>query len=328
MAADPRAAWAEAMVSAQAAFPEIKKGRTVTIETSKGKYSYDYADLPSILEIVQPILTGVGLAVTQAAVSDQSGAVGVETRIYHVGGHVETFGPLFLAAPDDPKAAGSAVTYARRYSLCAALGIAADEDDDATSATESRQARTREPIVVPTSPDDPHCPACLAVHGAFVPIIQGDRKPFQRCTANPPEDCGAPREYQGKTYTWAGWHRDWRNSVREYNGQPIVDDPTETLFDTGRAPRSPYIVQNTMQLAGLDNETDAKLLVKPGLILAISEGRVDAAAALGGEIGVEPTDEELRTIISNVTLAEADAIAAYAAGLRVWDEDDDERPFE
>jgi len=40
--------------------------------------------------------------------------------------------------------AGSAVTYARRYSLCAALGIAAEDDDDGNAATEQPKASDKQ----------------------------------------------------------------------------------------------------------------------------------------------------------------------------------------
>jgi hypothetical protein len=131
------AEWAAAFAKAQAGFPAIPKTKTV----DTGSFSYKYADLPSIIEAVAPHLEGEGLSVGQSVVSDE-GRVGVETRIYHISGHVETFGPVFLPAGNDAKSAGSAITYARRYSLCAALGIAADEDDDGQAAT--REAPTRE----------------------------------------------------------------------------------------------------------------------------------------------------------------------------------------
>jgi len=123
-------AWAEAFTTAQAAFPPIAKTKTV----DTGSYTYKYADLPSILEAVSPHLEANGLSVGQSVVSEE-GRVGVETRIYHTSGHVETFGPVFLTSGSDARAAGSAITYARRYSLCAALGIAADEDDDGAAAS-------------------------------------------------------------------------------------------------------------------------------------------------------------------------------------------------
>ena len=82
---------------------------------------------------MRPILAKHGLAFAQSAVSD-NGKIGVETRIYHTAGHVEYFGALYLPAGTDAKTAGGAVTYARRYSLTAALGITSDEDTDGAGA--------------------------------------------------------------------------------------------------------------------------------------------------------------------------------------------------
>jgi hypothetical protein len=62
----------------------------------------------------------------------------VETRIHHKAGHVEIFGPVLIRVVGDAKAAGSAITYARRYALCAALGIAPDEDDDGAATTPAK----------------------------------------------------------------------------------------------------------------------------------------------------------------------------------------------
>lgn len=135
MSDDPVAAWTEAFTKAQAEFPKIAKGKTV----NTGSFSYKYADLGSIVDAVTPVLLEYGLSVAQSAVSD-GGTVGVQTRIYHAAGHCESFGPLFLPGGNDPKAAGSAVTYARRYSLCAALGIAADEDDDGAAASKRQES--------------------------------------------------------------------------------------------------------------------------------------------------------------------------------------------
>ncbi len=122
-------AWVEAFTKAQAEFPTIPKTKTADM----GTYSYTYADLGDIIDAVGPILNKNGLAFAQSAVT-QDGKVGIETRIYHTAGHVEVFGPLYLPAGNDARSAGSAVTYARRYSLTAALGITSDEDADGAGA--------------------------------------------------------------------------------------------------------------------------------------------------------------------------------------------------
>jgi hypothetical protein len=134
-----QAAWTAAFVAAQAEMPEIAKTKTAKIETAnKRSFSYSYAELPGIIEAVRATLSNHGLAVAQSVESNGPG-IGVATRIYHRDGHVETFGPIVLAAGNDARSAGSAITYARRYALCAALGIAPDDDDDAEVATKKVQ---------------------------------------------------------------------------------------------------------------------------------------------------------------------------------------------
>jgi hypothetical protein len=122
--------WNKAFAAAQSEFPPIRKSRSADL----GNYSYKYADLGDILAAVLPILHHHGLAFAQSPL-DLDGRVGVETRIYHSAGHVETFGPFYLPGGNTPQTAGSALTYARRYSACAALGISADEDDDGRAAS-------------------------------------------------------------------------------------------------------------------------------------------------------------------------------------------------
>jgi hypothetical protein len=141
--------WIEAFAKAQSEFPTIAKTKTVDM----GTYSYTYADLGDIIDAVRPILTENSLAFAQSAVTLDD-KVGIETRIYHTAGHVEIFGPLYLPAGSDARSAGSAVTYARRYSLTAALGITSDEDADGAGAE---------------TPPDPHNRAWEAVRAALGP---------------------------------------------------------------------------------------------------------------------------------------------------------------
>ncbi len=142
--------WAEAFTAAQSDLPPVLKRHEATIPTkSGGGYSYQYADLNDVLEAVRPVLNKHGLSISQSSVSEE-GKIGVVTRIYHTSGHVETFGPLLLPAGGDARSAGSAITYARRYGLCAALGIAPDDDDDGEAAREPEPTR----VDVEVSPGD------------------------------------------------------------------------------------------------------------------------------------------------------------------------------
>jgi hypothetical protein len=130
------AEFAAAFLAAQKEFPTIAKTKTADM----GNYKYKFADLGDVLDAALPILHRHGIALSQPPVS-AAGQVGVSTRLIHESGHIEDCGELLLPAGGTPQNAGSAMTYARRYAACAALGIVADEDDDGRAA--SRPAETQ-----------------------------------------------------------------------------------------------------------------------------------------------------------------------------------------
>ena len=112
-------------------------------------FKSSYMTLSNIMTKIQPILEKNKLAVVQM-ISSLDGQTALRTRVLHESGEfIEDTMPLLLAK-EDPQAQGSAVTYARRYALCAALGIVADEDDDGNKATESYKP---EPKSAPTATD-------------------------------------------------------------------------------------------------------------------------------------------------------------------------------
>lgn len=202
------------------------------------------------------------------------------------------------------------------------------EEMDGVPARREKAAR-RAPTRIDQGATDetqPHCPACLDKHGTLVAVSgPHDKKPYWRCTADP-TDCGGYRVYNGKEYSWSGWRTSFENSVAEYRNDIIKDDPQTATIGNGddRLQRSDYIVDEVMATAGLTNRVDASMLIKPGLVVAIDMGDIDAEAALGGEPADPITDEELRVIAVNLTLAEADALIAVAAGLAAPFESTDE----
>lgn len=102
---------------------------------SKGGKKYKYADLSAVWEACKPALQANGLAVLQLPCKAPPGHIGLLTVVLHESGQSisETF-HMPLRDPTNPQAAGSALTYARRYALSAALGVC-PEDDDGNSAT-------------------------------------------------------------------------------------------------------------------------------------------------------------------------------------------------
>lgn len=136
---------ASALSAAQAKFPTITKDKTakVKMRDDKGEYTYKYANLASILEVVNPILHANNLAVAQT--TEFEGQFWLRTRLLHSSGQwIESSWPL--KTYERPQDAGSALTYARRYSLSALLGIATDEDDDGAAASKKKAKITSEQV--------------------------------------------------------------------------------------------------------------------------------------------------------------------------------------
>lgn len=120
------------------AFPEIEgavKDSANDAFKRNGKAS-TYADLSSVVEAVKPALANNDLFFCQLT-HEQQGGVCVETLVGHKSGESFSFGKLFVpAGKQDAHGYGSALTYARRYSLMAAFGVC-PEDDDGNAATAS-----------------------------------------------------------------------------------------------------------------------------------------------------------------------------------------------
>lgn len=123
-------ALAAALSKAQGEFPSIPRDKQVTVTSQRtGKsYSFKYAPLDSILNAVRKPLADNGLAISQLL---DSGNL-VTTLLHKDGGSLS--GRLPLPDVEGIQEFGSAVTYLRRYSIQAILGIAAEEDDDGNHA--------------------------------------------------------------------------------------------------------------------------------------------------------------------------------------------------
>jgi hypothetical protein len=140
----PQAQLFAALAQLQANLPKIAKDGEAKVEGSEGKrgYTYKYADLADVAEVVEPMLGKHGLAFT-AKPTLVDGMFGLAYKLVHESGE---FDDGFYPLPDPrnvkPQAVGSAITYARRYSLCAVTGVApnGDDDDAATAQSEFQSA--------------------------------------------------------------------------------------------------------------------------------------------------------------------------------------------
>lgn len=89
-----------------------------------------YSSLEDIWASIRDMLGAHGLSVFQELTTKQD-CVSVLTLIAHSSGQWIEFGPLEVPfSKRDAQAVGSACSYAKRYSLCAALGIVSSSDDD------------------------------------------------------------------------------------------------------------------------------------------------------------------------------------------------------
>ena len=133
---------AAALVELQSRLPRITK----TDRAQAGNRQTSYANLSTITEAVFPLLTECRCTWTCLPTMND-GQFGLLYALHHEpsGEKLEGFYPL---PSSNPQTIGGAITYARRYALCAVLGIAPAEDDDSASegqraAAERQQIRTR-----------------------------------------------------------------------------------------------------------------------------------------------------------------------------------------
>jgi hypothetical protein len=113
-----------------------------------------YADLAACVEAVVDALNANGIALIQQTHECADGVI-VETVFVHESGETFSGGKLHVpASKHDPQGYGSALSYARRYSLMAATGIA-PEDDDGNAASKKRDPHpTIENLLKASSLDD------------------------------------------------------------------------------------------------------------------------------------------------------------------------------
>lgn len=123
-----------ALVAAQKAFgPALKT-------SINPHYKSKYCSLDACIEAVIDGLNANGIALIQRPQPCESGVM-IETLFVHESGESLSGGTLHVPAQkNDPQGYGSALTYARRYSLCAACGIA-PEDDDGNAASKPAKAK-------------------------------------------------------------------------------------------------------------------------------------------------------------------------------------------
>lgn len=125
---------AKALALAQSEIGGAKK------DSSNPFFKSKYADLESVWEACRTALTKNGLSISQLVGSDEKG-ITLTTMLLHSSGQtLTTTCSVPVAKINDPQAAGSAITYFRRYQLAAIVGVY-QTDDDANLATDKQAYR-------------------------------------------------------------------------------------------------------------------------------------------------------------------------------------------
>lgn len=120
-------------------------------------FNSGYVTLEGVINAVDEAIEGTGLSYLQEVVSESANQISVGTIITHESGEYIQFDRLVVnTTKTDVQAFGSAETYARRYTLSAAFGIASDIDDDGNEAskkqtnnqTQSSQASKKQELLI------------------------------------------------------------------------------------------------------------------------------------------------------------------------------------
>lgn len=198
-----------------------------------------YADFAAVVDAIRKPLTDNGLSFVQL-VGGAKGSVTVTTRLLHASGQSISSTLTMPVGAETPQAYGSAITYGRRYSLSAMVGLASEEDDDGNAASvappattvngaaalKARLASAPVPAVAPkpvAPPAPPASPPRARVQ------IQDVREPG--------EDAPVVRRHENLKIRWGGCKDKFLSEINDkdltyYAGaaQKAVEDPEKAKY--------------------------------------------------------------------------------------------------
>jgi len=139
---------ATALSAAQGEFEAVSKDSTNPFFKSR------YSSLPTVVKSATPILVKHGLSISQFPGHDDHGHT-LTTWLLHKSGQFIQDTMRLKPVKDDPQGQGSALTYGRRYSYMAALGLVADEDDDGNAGSATKAKAPARPKSAPPKTPTP-----------------------------------------------------------------------------------------------------------------------------------------------------------------------------
>lgn len=129
---------APALVKAWGEIENPKHNSSVTVKTKSGSsYKFDYTDLNGIFDEAKRVFKANGISIIQNAytvILEGKKMVTVETMLLHSSGEYVKSLPLQFEANANIQDMGGQITYMKRYSVSAMLGISTEKDDDANSS--------------------------------------------------------------------------------------------------------------------------------------------------------------------------------------------------
>ena len=142
----------EALIQFQASVP--------TIHENDNSFHGKFANLPGVLSTVNPALRKCGLFVSQLA-TNIDGSPALRTTLMHVSGErIEDVTPLVISSGKNPTQEwGKAMTYARRYSLQAVLGLCVGIEDNDADLSQGHVSAPPKPAQTPQSANPAPTPA-------------------------------------------------------------------------------------------------------------------------------------------------------------------------
>ena len=171
MESESLAKLAEALSKAQGQMAPAKK------DSINPHFKSSYADLASCWAAIREPLSVNGLAITQRVSTDAQG-VKVETMLLHVSGEFLRSEFWLPVAQKTPIGYASAITYARRYSLSAIVGLSSDDDDGSAASISANgfKAQTVAPRAEPVEYSQEPEPEVEATPAGAVVVPFGKNK--------------------------------------------------------------------------------------------------------------------------------------------------------
>ncbi|OMF05219.1 hypothetical protein BK129_14625 [Paenibacillus amylolyticus] len=146
---ESNAAISKALVAAWGAIETPKHNANVRVKTKSGQtYEFSYTDLDGIFEAIKQVYKENKIAVIQDAktvYSERGAMVAVDTLLLHESGEWVKSDSLSAPAKTEMQDLGGQITYMKRYSLSAILGLPTEKDDDANGASGNEVEFTSDP---------------------------------------------------------------------------------------------------------------------------------------------------------------------------------------